>query len=268
MVRRLLVLFPLVFFGCRGTGQVRIARPEQRLEVIDSLRLAVSAVDICGEGDRLVVLESSGIRLLRFDIGMARCETIPLTRRLAAPHGLASDRFYFYVYDDHVLYRMLKDELELKSWLVNVRVAGLVNYSPGEMLVSDGERGVVWYKTIFGESRKFLDISSVSGPGPLVALPAGMFCVLTSSGRLVYFNRAGIVVRTVQLKEKYDLIATDGSGGLYLAKRGQTRLLIMKQEQLIEASFGQDVSLMAMAVLRSRIAILDKGNRIIIYRLP
>ena len=129
--------------GCRGTVGLAPVGTAARLTAEHSVELDGSAVAVCGDGDRLLVLETSGTRIVRLDAELIPVDTVPLTERLVGPRGIAADRFYIYVYDGHVLSRILKEDPVLKPWLNNVRVAGLAVYTPGEMLVSDAERGVI-----------------------------------------------------------------------------------------------------------------------------
>jgi hypothetical protein len=144
--------------GCVGAGRVEPTSSLVQLEPWVTAELGSSAAAICGDGEMLLVLENSGTRIIRLAIddwrlASAPQETLPLTERVTAPAGIAADRFYIYVYDDHMLYRMSKDKLSLQPWLNNVRVAGLAGFEPGVTLVSDADRNAIWSKGFFGESR-------------------------------------------------------------------------------------------------------------------
>ncbi len=264
----MLVVLILLSAGCRGTGVVVPPRAEADLMVVDSLLLSGPAVSICRDGDGLLVLESSGARLLELDSQLVVVETIPLSERVVAPRGIAADRFYVYVHDDRVLYRMLKSELVLTSWLNNTRVAGLAGYSTGEMLISDEERKVIWYKTLFGGSRVFLGVGEVRQPGPVVALGDGLYCVLSARSMLVFFNQAGIRTRAIQLAGEYDLLAAADSSRLLLGRRGQPEVVLVKGGVRVRFGLDRSPEVAAMAVLSDRLVVLDRGSRILTYRLP
>jgi hypothetical protein len=254
--------------GCRATAPALPAAPVRPLALQDTLRLASPAVAICPDGQKLVVLEASGTRLLCLKPGLVRSETIPLTRRLAAPRGIAADRFYYYVYDDQVLYRMSKEKLELAPWLANVRVSGLASFSPGEMLVADEERDVIWYKTLFGDSRRFIDISTVTDPAQLTALPGGMFCVLNGPRSMSWFNRAGIITRTLALSARPDLMTSNAAGDIFQVSRQSSRVQVLSKDTRTEYGLPGILEPTSVAVLGSIIAVLDRDNRILTFRLP
>ena len=177
-VRYLIPFLALLLAGCPPKVATLDRLPSRDLAVSASLELAGPAVDLCRDGEDLLVLEASGTRVLRLGFDLAIEDTVVLSERLEWPRGIAADRYYIYVHEDEILYRLLKDELELTAWLNNVRVAGLASYAPGEMLVSDEDRGMVWYKTLFGESRRFLDVSDIGRPGALTRLPEDEFAAL------------------------------------------------------------------------------------------
>ena len=125
--------------GCVGGGRVAPASSLAQLEPEATVQLGSPAVCICRDGDGLLALENSGTRIIRYSfrdsalgtvpvrgqspwrLASAPQETLPLTERLTAPAGVAADRFYVYVFDDHVLSRMSKEKLSLEAWLGNVR---------------------------------------------------------------------------------------------------------------------------------------------------
>jgi len=258
----------ILLVSCRGTGQVVPARVVASLALIDTLRLATPAAGIGRDGDGVTVLESTGDRLVRLSAGLAPEETIPVSERLTPARGVQSDRFYYYVWDDKTVYRMSKEKLVLLPWLGNVRVAGMARYAPGEMLVSDAERGVVWYKTLFGESRKFMGAADVSWPGALAALPDGEFCAITGNGRLAFFNRSAIVVRTMPLPGAANLVAADESGRLYLLERGRPALRVIKDGKTSTYELAGTTSPSGMTLLKDRLVILDTDTRLVTYALP
>jgi hypothetical protein len=257
-----------VLVSCRGTGQVVPAQAVASLALIDTLRLATPAAGICRDGDGVVVFEGTGDRLVRLSAGLAPEETIPVSERLTPAKGVQSDRFYYYVWDDKTIYRMSKEKLVLLPWLGNVRVAGMASYAPGEMLVSDAERGVVWYKTVFGESRRFMDAADLSRPGALAALPDGEFCAITGRGRLAFFNRSAIVVRTMPLPEADNLVAADESGKLYLLERGRPVLRVIRNGRTSSYELAGTTSPSGMTLLEDRLVILDTDTRLVTYALP
>ncbi len=257
----------LLVAGCTVGTRVRPVVPSARVEPTDSLALLAPVVDICFDGERLVLLEAGGERLVVLDPGFAYSETIALTERLVAPAGVTTDRFYFYIYDDKGLYRVTKDQLVMRSWLGNVRVSGLAGYSSGEMLVSDSDRDVVWYKTVFGESRKFLGLPDVKKPGPMLTLADGRFCVLCSGTELVWFNRAGIIDQRQQLGQPYGFLVADAVD----------RLLLASSEPVVRVSgvgtqtaftLGGCSGVRALAVRGAELAVLDAGDRVLFYTLP
>jgi len=262
-----------VVAGCAGVGRVAPASSLEPLAPEATVELASPAVGICRDGDNLLVLENSGTRVIRFAIGdwrltIAPQETLPLTERLTAPAGVAADRFYVYIYDDRVLYRMSKEKLVLQGWLNNVRVAGLANFEQGIMLVSDADRGAIWYKGLFGESRRFISGAEIARPGPLVALPGGDFAVVSSASKLVYFNRSGVATKTVPLPEGSDLLAADETGLLCIGQRGKQQVWVLAANRLAGYSLPDSVSPLSIALAGRRLAVLDAGARISAYRIP
>jgi len=258
--------------GCVGGGRVAPASSLEQLEPEATVVLGSPAVGICRDGDGLLVLENSGTRIIRLAFGGGRWtgapqETLPLTQRVAAPAGVGADRFYIYVHDDHALYRMSKDKLTLQPWLGNVRVAGLAGFESGIMLVSDGDRGAIWYKGLFGESRQFTSSAEVVRPGAMVALPDGTFAVVSTASKLVYFNRSGIVLRTVPLPAGSDLLAGDDTGVLYVGQRGKPPVWVLSGSRLTGFRLPDTVSPLSLAVVRGSLVVLDAGTRLGVYRI-
>lgn len=254
--------------GCIGTGRVAPASSLAQLDPGATVELGSAAVDICRDGDGLLVLESSGTRVVRYSLAPAALDTLPLTDRMTAPAGVAADRFYIYVHDDHALYRMSKEKLSLQPWLGNVRVEGLASFESGTMLVSDGDRGAIWYKGLFGESRQFISGAEVVRPGAMVALSDGAFAVVSAASRLVYFNRSGVVQRSVSLPTGCDLLAGDGTGVLCIGQRGKPLVWVLKGNRLTGFRLPDSVSPLSFAVVGGSLAVLDAGTRISVYRMP
>jgi hypothetical protein len=254
--------------GCVGAGRVVPASSLAQLEPEVTVELGSSAVGICRDGDGLLVLENSGTRIARYSLALVAVDTLPLTERVTAPAGVAADRFYVYIHDDHVLYRMSKEKLRLEAWLGNVRVAGLASFESGIMLVSDVDRGAIWYKGLFGESRRFISGAEVARPGPMVALPDGSFAVVSAASKLVYFNRSGVVLRTVPLPDGSDLLAGDDTGVACIGQRGKPRVWVLKDKRLTGYRLPDSVSPLSLAVVGGRLAVLDAGNRLRVFRLP
>jgi len=259
--------------GCVGAGRVTPASSLAQLEPEATVELGSPAVSICREGDGLLVLENSGTRIIRVASGEWRVasapqDTLPLTKRVTAPAGVAADRFYVYLYDDHVLYRMSKEKLDLQAWLGNVRVAGLASFESGMMLVSDVDRGAIWYKGLFGESRQFISGAEVARPGAMVALPDGTFAVVSAASKLVYFNRSGVVLKTAPLPQGCDLLAGDETGVLCIGQSGKPEAWVLKGNRLTGYGLPDSVSPLSFAVVGGRLAVLDAGTSIRVYRMP
>ena len=262
------ILLFLFADGCTVGTRVQPMRATASVEPTDSLALESSVVDFCFDGEELVLLEASGERLIALDPDFAYSETIPLTERLVAPKGIAADRFYFYVYDDRGLFRMTKEQLVLRSWLGNVRVTGLASFSTGEMLVSDADHDAVWYKTVFGESRKFLGLPDVKKPGPILALRDGRFCVLSGGNELVWFNRAGIVDKRMNLGQTYDRLCADTTDRLFLALSTEpvVRVVSVKEQAVVELSGVSGI--VAMRARGDEVVVLDGKGKLYFYRMP
>jgi hypothetical protein len=242
--------------------------PSAVLEPTTIKDLSEGGVAICADGGRLLVLTASGTRILSVDTNFNQMETIPLNRRLVPPRGIGADRYYIYLYDDNVLYRLAKDKLTMQELLGNVRVAGLANYAPGEVLVSEGERQFVLLKTLFGESRVFLDKVDVTRPGAMTNFPNGVWGILSASDRLVKVNRAGIVVKTAKLPPGVDVLAADKWGRAVVLKRGEPVVWVDENGKFNGYGLGGAATPTGCAVLDGQFVILDNGNRLISYRLP
>jgi len=283
MYRFLLLLSGFIFLspaGCVGAGKtlplVRTGAEDQTrfpviqggLEPLRVVELFSEAVDICADGRRVLVLEGSGTRVLAFDSEFSVVETIPLTTLLVTPRGIYADRYYIYVYDDRTLYRLTKDKLVMSAWLNNVRVEGLATFAPGEMLVSDGERQVVWFKTLFGESRIFLDRSDLIKPKAMAVFPNGIFGVLNDGNRLLKVNRAGIVVKSLPVPNGVNLLAVDNKGNPMVMRRGERMVWSVGEKVTAGYELNRAANPLALTVILNRLAVLDGGRRILVYSLP
>jgi hypothetical protein len=263
-----------VLAGCVGAGRVVPVGSSSALEPEATFELGSAAAAICRDGDGLLVLENSGTRIIRLVTGDGRPETVPqetlpLVERVTSPVGILADRFYIYVYDDHVLYRMSKEKLDLAAWVGNVRVAGLASFEPGTMLLSDADRGAIWYKGLFGERGQFISAAEIARPGAMVALADGSFAVLSAASRLVFFfNRSGVVTRTYSLPAACDLLAEDGHGSLCIGQRGKPQMWVLKNGHQTGHRLPDSASPLCFAVVKGRLAVLDAGTRVSLYPLP
>ena len=281
--------------GCVGAGRVVPVSSLPQLQPEATAELGSSAAAICQDGDGLLVLENSGTRVVRYSFrdsalgtvggrrdsvlgtvpmrgqppsALSILDTIPLTERVTAPAGIAADRFYIYIYDDHRLYRMSKDKVNLQAWLNTVRVVGLASFEPGIMLVSDADRNAIWYKGLFGESRLFMSSAEVARPGAMVALPDGSFAVLSPASRLLFFfNRSGVVTRSVSLPAACDLLAVNQEGTLCLGVRGKPQVWVLRAGRMTGYSLPDSVSPLSIAMARDRLVVLDAGARLSVYRI-
>ena len=270
--------------GCVGAGRVAPASSFAQLEPEEAVELGSSAVGVCRDGDGFLVLENSGTRIVRYGFrdsalgtvpmqgqppfALTVLDTLPLTERMTAAAGIAADRFYVYVFDDRALYRMSKEKLSLEPWLGNVRVVGLASFEPGIMLVSEEGRGSIWYKGLFGESRRFISGAEVARPGAMAALGSGAFVVLSGTERLVYFNRSGVVQRMVSIPAGCDLLAYDDKGVLCIGQRGRPQVWVLRDGHLTGLRLPDSVSPLSLAVVGGRLVVLDAGTRLGVYRLP
>ena len=252
--------------GCVGAGRVEPASSLVQLEPEATVELGSSAAGICQDGETLFVLENSGTRVVRYTKPLSILDTIPLTERVTAPAGISADRFYIYIYDDHRLYRMSKDKLSLQPWLGNVRVVGLASFEPGMALVSDADRNAIWYKGLFGESRLFISSAEIARPGATVALKDGNFAVVSSASRLLFFfNRSGVVTRSVSLPAACDLLAANGQGTLCMGVRGKPQVWVLRAGKMTGYSLPDSVSPLSFAVVGSSLAVLDAGTKLHIF---
>ncbi len=254
--------------GCAGAGRVEPASSFVQLEPEATVELAASAAGICPDGETLWVLENSGTRVVRYTTALSILDTVPLTERVNAPAGIAADRFYIYVYDDYRLYRMSKEKLNLQPWLGNVRVVGLASFEPGIMLVSDADRNAIWYKGLFGESRMFMSSAEVPRPGAMVALKDGDFAVASAASRLLFFfNRSGVVTRSISLPAACDLLAGNGQGTLCLGVRGKPQVWVLTKGRMTGYGLPDSVSPLSFAVVGGSLAVLDAGTKLHIFRI-
>jgi hypothetical protein len=269
-VSRLTALVAVLWLmaGCVGASRIEPASALAPLEPEATAVLGSSASGICQDGETLMVLENSGTRVIRYTMALSILDTIPLTERVTAPAGIAADRFYIYIYDDHTLYRMSKEKLNLQPWLGNVRVVGLAGFEPGIMLVSDADRNSIWYKGLFGESRRFISSAEIPRPGAMVALRDGNFAVASAASRLLYyFNRSGVVTRTVSLPAACDLLAGNGQGTLCLGARGKPQVWVLASGKMTGYSLPDSVSPLSLAIVGGRLAVLDAGTKLRIFRV-
>jgi hypothetical protein len=258
----------LIVAGCVGAGRVEPASSYTQLEPEASVALGPSAAAICRDGETLLVLENSGTRIVRYTVALSILDTIPLTERVTAPAGIATDRFYIYIYDDHTLYRMSKEKMKLQPWMGDVRVAGLASFEPGIMLVSDADRNVIWYKGLFGESRLFLSSAEAARPGAVVALRDGSFAVLRPASRLLlFFNRSGVVTRSGSLPAACDLLAANEQGTIFLGVRGKPQAWVLAADRMTGYSLPGSVSPLSFAVIGNSLAVLDAGTRLDVFRI-
>ena len=254
--------------GCVGAGRVEPASAFARLEPEATVELGSPAAAICQDGEGLLVLENSGTRVIRYTMALSILDTIPLTERVTAPAGIAADRFYIYIYDDRTLYRTSRDKLNLQPWVGDVRVAGLASFEPGIMLVSDADRNVIWYKGLFGESRLFLSTAEAARPGAMVALGDGSFAVLRPASRLLFFfNRSGVVTRSISLPSACDLLAANEQGLLCMGVRGKPQVWVLNAGKMTGYSLPDSVSPLSIALVRDRLVVLDAGTRLSVCRI-
>ncbi len=259
----------LTILGCRGTGMVTPSKIDLKLEPIDEWHSTEEITDICADGKKILLLSSSGTRILALDWQNRRVDTIPLNTRVIPPRGIASDRYYIYVYNDKTLYRLAKDNWTMVAWLNNIRVTGLANYAPGEMLVSDKEREVIWRKTLFRESRTFLDRGdNITRPGAMALFPDGVFGVLVAPDFLVKVNRAGIVFNRCKVPQGIEMLVTDKNGQAFLMQRGKSVIWILRDNTINGYELPRTLNPIGIAIIEDQIAVLDSGTKIIFYSIP
>jgi hypothetical protein len=254
--------------GCGTAVRSMQSNPASQIEPLRSIVLDSDVTDFCLDGPRLLLLENSGTRVIAWDTGFAAAETIPVSSRVYPARGIYADRYYIYVYDERTLYRIPKDNYLLSPWLNNVRVAGIAGYAPAEVLVSDEERQRVWLKTMFGESRVFLDRADVNRPGALTAFPGGVYGVISEHRRLLKVNRAGIVLRSIPLPQPVDMLAADEQGRAFLMRRGVNFIYLITENGSFFYILNGVVNPVALRCLAGRIFILDNGRRIVIFPVP
>jgi len=258
----------LVMAGCVGAGRVVPVSSFPQLEQAATAELGSSAAAICQDGETLLVLENSGTRVVRYTAALEIVDTIPLTERVTAPFGIAADRFYIYIYDDHTLYRMSRDKLTMQAWLGDVRVAGLAGFEPGIMLVSDADRNSIWYKGLFGESRRFIGAAEIARPGAMVALQDGSFAVVSPASRLLFFfNRSGVVTRSLSLPAACDLLVVGEQGLLCMGVRGKPQVWVLEGNRMTGYSLPESVSPLSIALVGRSLAVLDAGTKLSVYRI-
>ena len=270
--RHFIFLIMLAVAACSRPAVIRPAPVAAGLNPVRAANLPSPAVAVCADGDGVLALEASGARVLRFDARLVPVETLPLTDRVVGPRGIGADRYYVYVYDERTLYRLLKTKPALSVWLNGIRAVGLAGYAPGEMLVSDGERAAVWLKTLFGESRKFLEAAELARPGALAALPDGEFAALSGGNVIVRFNRAGIVTSRQILADTVDLMVADRAGTLYLARSGRPELILLRPDG---RSFRYELHGLdsppvpyGLAFGPDGLVLLDQDVRLLVYAPP
>lgn len=258
----------LLFSGCRGTVRLASAKVETPLELLWTVATGGEVVDICVDGGKVLLLDGSGTRVIVLNSEFAVKETIPLEKRLVPSRGISADRYYIYLYDDKTLYRLAKDKLTMSVWLNNLWVAGLASYAPGEMLVSDRGRRIIWFKTLFGESRTFLDQGEVVQPGAMAIFPEGIFGVLEAPNRLLKVNRAGIVLGSFLVPEGVDLLTADKNGGAWVARRGEKVVWLVENGGVKGFELPGTTNLRAIAAGDDKLVVLNGTTRILVYLLP
>lgn len=223
---------------------------------------------MCWDGLRLYLLEASGARVLVLSDALVPDDTVPLGGRSMTTRGMAVDRYYLYLWDDNALYRTQKDQQSLSPWVNNVRVAGLVTYGLGEVLISDADRGAIWLKMFFGDSRAFFPPGGISHPTALAELPQGRFAVLSRADRVIVFNRAGIVVATYHLSQVCDLMCADPVGTLYLGRKGGSVLTVLdgRSERRFDLDGVKGMTAL-VAFSPGRLAVLDNASRLVAYEI-
>jgi hypothetical protein len=144
----------------------------------------------------------------------------------------------------------------------------MASFAPGEMLVSDADRNVVWYKALFGESRKFLAESDVSRPGALATLPGARFCVISGRDRLVSFNRSGVKTGATAMPDGCDLLDADEAGGLCVAQAGVSNVWLLSDGRFTRFSLPGCSGPVELAFVAGMLAVLDAGTRVATFALP
>jgi hypothetical protein len=103
----------------------------------------------------------------------------------------------------------------------------------------------------------------------MVALRDGSFAVLRPASRLLFFfNRSGVVTRSVSLPAACDLLTANEQGLLCTGVRGKPQVWVLKAGKMTGYSLPDSVSPLSFAVVGSSLAVLDAGTRIRVFRLP
>lgn len=259
---------PVVLFACRLSTRPNPGAAVARVPPSDSLVLAVPSVAIAADADGLLVLDMDGSRIVRLDDALRPADSFVLNPKVVGARGMLADRFYLYIFDDNRLYRVIRSERRMETWLNNVRVSGVAGYAPGELVVSEAGLGSIWHKTLFMQSRRLTTRSEVREPGALTALPGGGFAVLSGSESLIEMDRLGIVVRRRSRPTGADLIESDTGGVLYLMQRGAAMLWCITQHGSSQYQLASVQSPVDMAVVGSYLVVLDGANRLARFRLP
>ncbi|MEO0073965.1 MAG: hypothetical protein ABIK43_04835, partial [candidate division WOR-3 bacterium] len=233
-----------------------------------SLRLTGPVACICPDGTDLLAVEESGERILVFNQALQIRETLAMPNRLVVPRGLAAIRHYVYVYDDRTLYRYNRGRRELEACLVDVKLAGIVGYSPAEVLVSDALRGVVWRKGLWGGSRVFLDATDILHPTALAELEEGMFAVLGSAGQVIVVNRAAIVERRLVVGREFQRMSSDRKSRLIFYSAETRFVMVMDNRQQERFELDGINHIADLAVWPDRLIVLDGPSRLVVYEFP
>lgn len=259
----------LLISQCRTVISER-SRGVQRAEVIRPIKtifLGTEIRDFCRDGNNFLLLEQSGARIRAYDSEFTAAETIPVSINILSPRGIYADRFYIYLYNEQTIYRLSKDSRLIQPLVNNVRVSGVIQYAPGELLISDNERKQVWLKTFFGESRVFLDRSDVKNPGALTLFSDGSYGLIANGERLVKINRAGIITGDWKIPQSVDLLTSDFKGRALLMQRGKSVLWVFSGS-VTEYSLHDVSNPVQLQCLGNRIFVLDNYRRIVVYPLP
>ncbi len=244
--------------GC----SVPVLQPSQPVSVLAETYLSSPVVDICVDGKSVLALDVGGGRLLRFTPELLPVDTVVLPQRVVNARGCASDRAYFYLWNDHNLYRLQRAADSLALWLGNVRLAGIASYGVGEALVADAQQGAVFLKTVFGASRRFLPAADLPRPGPMAALSSDEFCALSGTTRLVFFNRTGAVLREMKLPTSCNLLAT-ANGNIYVARSGAGEVFRLAGGKFLRILLPEGVRPERIVAIEDRLIVLTAGWRLV-----
>ncbi|MEO0026231.1 MAG: hypothetical protein ABIK54_05695 [candidate division WOR-3 bacterium] len=245
----------------RSSGAQRV----ETIRPIKTIFLSTEVQDFCRDGNNFLLLEQSGARIRAYDSEFTVAETIPVS--ILSPKGIYADRFYIYLYNEQTIYRLSKDSRLIQPLVNNVRVSGLIQYAPGELLISDKERKQVWLKTLFGESRVFLDRSDVKNPGALTLFSDGSYGLIANGERLLRINRAGIITGDWRIPQSVDLLTSDFKDRALLMRRGKSMLLVLSGS-LVEYSLHDVSNPVQIQCLGNWIFVLDNYRQIVVYPLP